>query len=77
MKKSLLKGGIIVALLLGLSVQSYGQESQSQLKAKLEKKLASDFMSNADWITNYDEARKKAKETKKLIFGYFTRSFRP
>ncbi len=48
---------------------------QEELKARLDKKLASKFLQNASWITNYDKAREKAKKSKKLIFGYFTRSF--
>jgi len=37
-----------------------------------EQKLKSEFLSRADWLTDYDEARERARGEKRLIFAYFT-----
>ena len=68
--------GLLAALAAGL-VMAPGVSAQDALVAKRDKKLASPFLLKADWITDYDEARAKAKETGKPIFAYFTRSFDP
>jgi hypothetical protein len=39
-----------------------------------DKKLAEDWFKANDWTSDYDEARKRSKETGKVIFSYFTRS---
>ena len=51
--------------------------TQEELKTRREKKLASEFLQNGNWITNYDKARTEAKKSKKVIFTYFTRSYSP
>ncbi len=51
--------------------------SQESLIAKKEKKLAEDWLKNANWILDYDKARETAKKEKKLIFTYFARSYAP
>ena len=52
-------------------------QGQEDLIAKRDKKLASEWLKNADWTTDYDQARKVAKESGKPIFAYFTRSYAP
>jgi hypothetical protein len=47
------------------------------LEERLEKKLAEPFVKNAAWELDYDAARKRAGETGKLVFAYFTRSYAP
>ena len=47
------------------------------LKAKYDKKLASEFIKKATWERKLSEAQAKAATANKLIFGYFTRSFQP
>ncbi len=47
------------------------------MAANLEEKLAKEFVTNANWTTDYDAARDTAKKTKKPIFAYFTRSYTP
>ena len=47
------------------------------MEAKLQEKLAKDFVKNADWVTDFDAAKQKAKESGKIIFAYFTRSYAP
>lgn len=58
-------------LTMGLAAQ----KSQEELKALREEKLNSSFLQNATWITDYDKARAEAKQSKKVIFAYFTRSY--
>jgi hypothetical protein len=43
--------------------------------ANFEKKLASDFLTKAPWVTEWDAAKAAAKKENKPILGYFTRSF--
>lgn len=62
-----------LALALALSSTVQAQSFEDKYKAKLE----SPFVKNAAWVTDYDEARKQAKEGNKLIFAYFTRSYAP
>ena len=63
--------------MLGASVALPAQDDQADLIAKREKKLESRFLQKANWILDYDEARKIAKEEGKLIFTYFARSYAP
>ena len=48
-----------------------------EMEDKLEEKLGKDFVKNAEWTTDFDAAKAKAKESGKAIFGYFTRSYSP
>jgi hypothetical protein len=48
---------------------------QAELKKKLEAKLAEPVFQQNDWITDYDQARAKAKDSGKPIFAYFSRSY--
>jgi ribosomal protein S17E len=61
------------AALLALAAAAGAQDMEDRFKEK----LAKDFVKNAEWVLDYDEAQKKAKETKKPIFAYFTRSYSP
>jgi hypothetical protein len=51
--------------------------SAQDMESRLEEKLAKDFIKNADWEMDFDAAKAKAKESGKLIFAYFTRSYSP
>jgi TRAP-type C4-dicarboxylate transport system substrate-binding protein len=79
--RSHLKTGILAgALALGVSTAAFAQadpEKQAAYKAALEAKLQKPFMQNAAWQTDYDKARAKAKESGKLLFTYFTRTYLP
>jgi len=67
-----------LAGLLALSPTARGQDDQqAELKAKLEKKLQEEFLKNATWILDYDQALEQAKESGKLIFAYYSRSYQP
>ena len=50
-------------------------QSQDDLKKKRAEKLAKPVFKNAAWTTDYDAARKRAKEEGKLVLTYFTRSY--
>lgn len=65
-----------IALLLALAASSPAQEGPT-LEQKLEAKLKEPFVANAPWVLDYAEAMAKAKAEKKIILGYFTRSFSP
>ena len=71
--------GLAPALLAGfaLAVSGAAQGNKEELQAKLEKKLAGEWLKNAEWITDYEAAKVQAKESGKLIFAYFTRSYSP
>jgi hypothetical protein len=59
--------------LLALPSTGYAQS----LEERLEQKLKKPFMTNAQWVLDYDEALKAAKDEGKAIFAYFTRSYAP
>ena len=77
MKRLLLAVAILPMLLVALSLQTGAQPSQEELQQLRDQKLEAKFFKNASWIVDYDEARRVAKESNKLIFAYFTRSFAP
>ena len=52
-------------------------QTQDELMERRDNKLAASFLQNASWVTDYTKALAEAKKSKKLIFGYFTRSFAP
>ena len=76
MNKALKPLGMVLmsGVILGTALPAQ-KVDQETLREQRDKKLASKFLQNANWITNYDKARAEAKKSKKLIFGYFTRSF--
>ena len=51
--------------------------SQDTLEARRDAKLASPFLKKAPWRTDYDEALRLARASKKPIFAFFTRSYAP
>ncbi len=62
----------------GLSVLLLAAAARAgDLEDKLDEKLKKDFVGNAAWTTDFDAAKAKAKETGKVIFAYFTRSYAP
>ena len=50
---------------------------QAELQEKFEHKMQSAFVSSGNWLTDYEQARKIAKQEGKLMFVYFTRSYAP
>ena len=51
--------------------------AQDGMEEKRDKKLKSEFLSKAAWITDYSKAREESKKSNKPIFAYFTRSYSP
>jgi hypothetical protein len=51
--------------------------TQEELEKRHAAKLADPWVKNANWITDYDEAKAAAAESDKQIFAYFTRSYAP
>ena len=43
-------------------------DDQAQLKAKLDEKLAKEFVKKGGWRLNYDDALKEAEKTGKPLF---------
>jgi len=74
--RPLLALGAGVALATGVAAQDVDSKQQSLID-KRDKKLGSEFLKKAEWFTDYDKARAAAKQSKKLMFGYFTRSYSP
>ncbi len=64
----LLGAGLSLLLLSALA-------TAGDLEDKLDEKLKKEFVGNAAWTTDFEAA--KAKETGKVIFAYFTRSYAP
>ena len=76
MKRTLLTLSLLACLPVVATAQRKPADP-ADLRAKLEKKLAKPFVKGGGWLLDYDVARAKAKEDKKLVFVYFTRSFAP
>ena len=53
------------------------QRDTADLKKKLADKLTEEWVSNVDWITDFDKAKAEAQKQGKQIFAYFTRSYAP
>ena len=51
--------------------------SQEELKDRYEKKIAAEWCTSSDWISDYGAALAKSKETGRPIVAYFTRSYDP
>lgn len=76
-----MKATPILALTLGVLAPVASAQrpapSPEKLQEQLDKKLAGEWLSNASWLTSFDDAKAQAKETGKPIFAYFTRSYAP
>lgn len=69
---SSLAAGLLLATALPGTVRAQGD-----LKAKYEEKLSHEFIPHGGWITDYDQARERAREQGKVLFVYFSRSYAP
>jgi len=67
----------VTAATLALAFALSSTASAQSAEDKLAQKLTKDFVKNAAWVTDYEEARTRAKAENKLIFAYFTRSYAP
>ena len=68
----LLLSSLLAALCFALPAAAHDVEA---LTKKRDAKLAEDWFTSNGWTSDYDQARKKAKESGKVIFAYFTRSY--
>lgn len=73
-----------LALLATSLVPTFAHAQEDELSAEQQRlikqrdeKLEKAFLKNGDWVTDYDAALKKASDTDRLVFGYFTRSYAP
>jgi hypothetical protein len=64
----------LIACALVLAAPVFAQDPN---QAKLDKKLAKDFVKTIEWVQDYDVAKKSAATGEKLILAYFTRSYAP
>jgi hypothetical protein len=74
MQTHLTVGTILLGSLLAAAA---GAQSQEDLVARKEAKLAEAWLKKSAWILDYDEAKAAAKKSGKPIFAYFTRSYAP
>ena len=70
------KKRVIPAARLG-AMQKAKPVDQATLKKRFAEKMKKPFVSKADWVLDWDQARAAAARGKKLIFAYFTRSYSP
>lgn len=67
---------LLAPVVIGLALAApAAAQDQEQMQKNFDDKMAKEFVSNAAWVTDYDEAKKMAKEQGKVIFVYFTRSY--
>ena len=65
---------ILVALCLVATTPAFAEDPN---QAKLDKKLSNEFAKKIAWEQDYDVAKQRAAESKKLVLAYFTRSYAP
>lgn len=66
--------GVAVALLLCSAGPALAQDVE-ELRRKRAAKVQEAWFTSNPWTDDYDVARQRAKESGKVIFGYFTRSY--
>lgn len=74
---SLLLTGLAALVLTAPAADAATGVDDEQYRRKYEVKLKKEFISFGGWITDYDEARAKAKKEGKVLFVYFSRSYAP
>ena len=68
---------LVAGLLAAFTAQSAFAQSQEDLVKRRAAKVAKPWFTDYGWTSDYDKARATAKESGKLIFTYFTRSYAP
>lgn len=68
---------ILAGLSLTVLAQGALAQSQEELKALYEKKIAAEWFKTGGWSDDYAAARERAKKDGKVILAYFTRSYSP
>lgn len=80
MKTTLTTGLALIAANLLWSAPAFAQDDEArqvELQKKFDRKMEKPFIAHGKWLTDYDQARKLAKQEGKLLFVYFTRSYAP
>lgn len=74
--RNMTRGVGAVALLLCAAAPALAQgPNVDELREKRAKKVAEPWFTSNPWTDDYDVARERAKDSGKVIFGYFTRSY--
>lgn len=68
---------LIPILTIAAAAPLTAQDEQAALIAKRAKKLESSFLAKNAWFTDFDAACAAAKQSKRTMFAYFTRSYSP
>jgi hypothetical protein len=68
-----MRSTLCLGILAAMASAALAQSMEDRKRAK----LAEPWLKNAEWIVDYDKARKEAELTGKPIFAYFTRSYAP
>lgn len=77
---SRIASGLLCLALAGLfaapaaAQRTYDQE---EMKANFAEMQTHDWYVGGGWITDFDQAKAKARETGRPIFAYFTRTYAP
>lgn len=64
-------------LCLGLLAAMVSTALAQSMEERKQQKLGEPWLKNADWILDFDKARKESELTGKPIFAYFARSYAP
>jgi len=78
MRRTTLRLALLLLASAPVVARAQGSEpSQDELKERYAKKIAEKWYTGNPWITEYDAALAKSKETGRPIVAYFTRSYAP
>ena len=69
--------GLLAVIFASPVLAQRAMPDQETLKKQRADKVAEEWYTAAGWIDDYDVVREKAKESGKLIFVYFTRTYSP
>ena len=67
----------LATALLAQAVEAQSTYDQDKMKATYAEMQTHDWFSSGAWITDFDAAKTKAKESGRPIFAYFTRTYAP
>jgi hypothetical protein len=68
---------LVTALLLAAPSADCQDDEQDELQSKYEAKVSESWFVDNGFTDDYDLARERARDAKKPIFVYFTRSYAP
>ncbi len=68
---------IAAVLTLVAAVATAQTDAGPSNEQKYNEKLKKPFVSKVTWVRGLEAAKQRAKDEKRLVFGYFTRSYSP